>query len=130
MPTFELTMYPNQGQANVLATFDLDQIHEDDQRLLGVIRRDLGRARNDWFDLPEESVNALDVGTAAHHLLRHQLFDLLVDSVGFPSNPDRVHYPKVPLQKPLTNHLQKVCATSTAIHDFCTDHTSFDTDCE
>jgi hypothetical protein len=44
----------------------------------------------------------------AQLLLQFQFFDLLLDSVVFPSNPARPNYPKVPLQVPLPTNLKTV----------------------
>ncbi len=118
----------HQGQAAILANFDVDEIHRDEERIRGVIRRDLGRARTDWFNLPPDGVNSQDAATAAHHILRHQVFDLLAEAVGFPTNPNRVYQPKVSLPKPLTPHLENVCVSSIASHHPCTHRQSLKTD--
>jgi len=54
------------------------------------------------------SVDAKQIGQATNIFLRHQLFDQLLDAVGYPSNPSRVNFGRMNMVKSIPPNLKGV----------------------
>ena len=92
----------------MLDHLDLTQLYGN-ARLLRSITSFADKRRQDWLSNPlPESFNRKDISLATHHILHYQLFDLLLDSIGYRSNPSRVNVPKVALEQVIPLNLSMV----------------------
>jgi hypothetical protein len=101
-----------QGQARHLGSLDLEKMFKSNARKRAEVRKILNTPRAQFLR-PELTPSSQphymhDDGTAAHVLLQFLFFDRLMDSVGYPSNPSRPNYPKVPLELSIPANLTKV----------------------
>jgi hypothetical protein len=84
--------------------------------MLRVLRSMFNMTRADFLD--GESLGQFDatqIGQAANIFLRHQLFDQLLNAVGYPTNPSRVNFSRLNIIKSLPAHVQAVSFTSQSL---------------
>jgi hypothetical protein len=98
-----------QGHAQILDNLDLLRLYRNNPRQFLSIASFSDKRREDWLanELPAKP-NSKTVNYATHHILQHHLLDLLVDSIGYRSNPSRPHLPKVALERVIPDNLTTV----------------------
>jgi hypothetical protein len=107
-----------QTQAKHLVSADLAQIFRKDPRKFEQLSRILNPSRRDMLLPPAEAKTQSnwthDYANAANLLFQFHLFDLYADVLGYPANPARQDYPKVPAMVELPGNLTKVRTLATA----------------
>jgi hypothetical protein len=88
---------------------DLARLYRGNPRQFLSIASFSNKARQDWLanELPDK-FNGKDVSYATHHLLQHQLLDLLVGSIGYRSNSSRPNLAKAALERVIPKNLSNV----------------------
>jgi hypothetical protein len=108
-----------QTQANHLVSADLAKIYQKEPRHFEQLGRILHTSRQAMLSPPPKDNTPTswthDSATAANLLLQFQLFDLYADALGYPANPARPTYYKVPATVDLPHNLTKVWTWS-SIH--------------
>jgi hypothetical protein len=117
----------HQGQAQILDDLNFMKLYGSNPRQFRSIASFCDKRRQDWLanELPDKP-NTKDVSYATHHILQHQLLDLLVDSIGYRSNPSRPNLPKVALERVIPDNLSTVSYAWPLIADRTAEYHSFE----
>jgi hypothetical protein len=99
-----------QSQAAEIDKFDLTKLFKPNTRRGDFLTTFLNTPSYKFLDKDYWSdFHISDIASAAQLMMRHQLFDQLVDAFGLNPFPSRTITPRIPFAQPFPDKLQRVC---------------------